>query len=255
MDAERLPQGLVRHEAAELPPTVAQMLYERDQLLWLRLPEPERESCAGFDVAKLRVLFAARPGFFRSHWSVENAVAHDRDALTADGVLGENLPAAAWYVSTILQGDGESLAEFMATCAPFAAPPMLDDAEHEDGAWLFIGSNPPAAPAREGRKKRKLGDAAAAIEGRPEHTDDIGEPPASGTWHVQLQGSKTWLVRPLLEAEDWDGAPPSLGGKPGAVKGAHGIERLRIEVGAGELLIINTMMWWHRTERTGRRES
>ena len=44
--------------------------------------------------------------------------------------------------------------------------PMLDDAEHEDGAWLFIGSNPPAAPAREGRKKRKLGDAAAAIEGK-----------------------------------------------------------------------------------------
>ena len=74
MDSARLPHGLVRHEAAEMPPGVLQQLYERDQLLWLRLPEGQRAACTQWSLAGLREQFAATPGFFSGHWSVENAV-------------------------------------------------------------------------------------------------------------------------------------------------------------------------------------
>eukprot|EP01043_Picozoa_sp_COSAG02_P021031 COSAG02_NODE_1055_length_14928_cov_67.022726_10_plen_423_part_00 len=249
----RLPRGLERHNLAELPPGVAQVLYERDQLLWLKLDSSHCSSCADFSIESVKAQFATAPDFFSSHWSVENAVRHKQAALSPAAVLGgDGLPAGAWYCSSILQDDSDALASFSAS-VPFATPGSeILDAEHDDGVWLFIGANPAAANETQDTpalKKRRVANSkmqgGSAIQGRPEHTDDVDH---SGTWHVQLQGSKTWYVRPQLESDEWDGDPPTLAHKTGAEKGPNGGWRLRIHVGAGEMLLINTRLWWHRTE-------
>eukprot|EP01048_Picozoa_sp_COSAG05_P036259 COSAG05_NODE_16232_length_350_cov_1.446215_1_plen_60_part_10 len=46
--AERLPLGIVRHDLSELPLEVAMQLYERDQILWVRLDEDSRRKCEQF---------------------------------------------------------------------------------------------------------------------------------------------------------------------------------------------------------------
>jgi hypothetical protein len=51
-----------------------------------------------------------------------------------------------------------------------------------------------------------------------------------------------------VESDEWGGDPPTLSHKTGAEKGPNGGWRLRIRVGAGEMLFINTRLWWHRTE-------
>ena len=114
------------------------------------------------------------------------------------------------------------------------------DALHDDGLWLFVGSNP-------NPKKRARGGAGAeALTGRPEHTDDVVH---SGTWHVQLCGSKTWHVRPCAAAEDWQQDPPVLReGEHGVVRRAGRGLRLKIEAQQGDLLIVNTRAWWHCTD-------
>lgn len=78
---------------------------------------------------------------------------------------------------------------------PSGSPSLLQvlGAEHDDGVWLFVGANPATAggggggkppKAKKRRKGVETGAAAAPIQGRPEHTDDVNH---SGTWHVQLQ--------------------------------------------------------------------
>ena len=252
--AERLPNGLERHDASSLTPAEAMAIYKRDNLLWLRLAPADRRKCAAFGLQSLQEQFSQNEKFFTNHFSVENACQHDRQRLTAESIFGSSeessavLNSGAFYVSSILQRNKKALATFFAS-VPFAEPPLLV-ADHDDGAWLFFGRNPtkPAPAARAGAKRQKTTAAAAApepIDGRPEHTDNVTH---SGTWHAQLRGTKTWYVRPLKTAEVWEGSPPTLAGKPGAVQGTLAGARLRIVVEEGDLLVINTRVWWHRTE-------
>lgn len=234
-------------------------LYERDQVLWVRLAGSERATCQQFELSTLRAQYAAEPDFFTSHWNVENACGQTEAATSAVAVLGaEGSPTAdagtisqtrgAYYVSCILQSNEEGLARFFQS-VPFAEPRLLEGATHDDGVWLFVGSNPAAVPPNggglAGGKKRKQPEA-VAITGRPEHTDAVSH---SGTWHVQLSGTKTWFIRPLRDEEGWEGTPPDLDGKEGAfVDTDSKVWRLRIDASQGDLLLVNTRMWWHCTE-------
>lgn len=59
------------------------------------------------------------------------------------------------------------------------------------------------------------------VDGRPEHTDDL-PPSILGTWHVQVCGAKEWFVRQRGEVN-------------------------RVLCDAGDLLLIDTRLWRHRT--------
>merc|ERR1712217_1020646 len=59
----------------------------------------------------------------------------------------------------------------------------------------------------------------------------------SGTWHLQLQGSKVWMLRPTSE----------LVRKNRALRGA----KLRVLCEEGDVLCINTRLWWHKTHIPG----
>ena len=81
------------------------------------------------------------------------------------------------------------------------------------------------------------------LQGRPEHTDAVDH---SGTWHVQLSGFKTWHIRPVESAPEFEGCPPDCGDDEleGVKEGGGGYV---VECEAGDLLLINTRAWWHRT--------
>ena len=86
---DRLPLGIMRHDLSEIPLEVAMQLYDRDQILWIRLDDGGRRKCAAFDPAELRHHFNTDPSFFSSHWNVENSGAGRTEReLSAMHVLG-----------------------------------------------------------------------------------------------------------------------------------------------------------------------
>merc|ERR1712196_595802 len=144
------------------------------------------------------------------------------------------MPSRPFYVSSILQGHEAAMKRFY-TQVPFADPPVLGTASGvhcDDGVWLFVGKN-------------TLGEHCKPITGRPEHTDAVEH---SGTWHMQVMGSKTWLVRPIADSTAWPAAIPDITQCRNAFQGADGQWRLSIEVEQGDLLFVNTRLWWHHTK-------
>ena len=176
-------------------------------------------------------------------WSVENKGDHAKAELTPGTVFGKGPPRGQYYVSSILQKNGAGLKHFFAQ-VPFAEAPVLAKAKaaHDDGVWLFVGAN--EMPKKQAGKRKRVEP--SVLGGRPEHTDAVDH---SGTWHVQLKGHKTWYVRPCVDAHDWGSSPPELGtGKRGVVKEGRGGSKLKILCEEGDLLLINTRAWWHKTE-------
>eukprot|EP00035_Acanthoeca_spectabilis_P005487 m.114283 g.114283 ORF g.114283 m.114283 type:complete len:464 (+) comp13048_c0_seq1:1681-3072(+) len=195
-------------------------------------------------------------------------------------------PPPRFYVSTILNNVDSAVDDFL-SAAPSPPAGLFADATYDDGLWLFVGRNPcrssaddgaPAPPseatgthdqgldnggAKNGRRhgKRRRVEAASgnksdapstndeegeALAGRAEHTDDVDH---TGTWHIQLCGTKTWELRPATDAPVWGDTPPTLTPKlPGAVKARGGRVVLRLVVEEGDLLMVNTRAWWHKTE-------
>merc|ERR1719162_1780456 len=100
---------------------------------------------------------------------------------------------------------------------------------HEECAWGFFGSNQ---------------DPVAPLLGRPEHSDSVEH---AGTWHMQCSGTKTWNIRPLDDSRLWSDAGcccPKLD----TPADSDGHCRLHVKCEQGDLLIVNTRLWYHQTE-------
>eukprot|EP00051_Salpingoeca_urceolata_P020156 m.300401 g.300401 ORF g.300401 m.300401 type:complete len:860 (-) comp19555_c3_seq4:232-2811(-) len=125
-----------------------------------------------------------------------------------------------WYCSFVLNKSTCPPGGFERTLKTLAptTPHLSDDVTYTPNVWFFFGNN----------------HAKTQLAGRTEHTDVITH---HGTWHVQLSGCKVWRVRPDEGAAGWPGgAPPQLDD-----------ERLVVVAEAGDLLLINTMLWFHET--------
>ena len=117
----------VCHEASTLTAETAAALYQRDQLLWIRLPEPERAACSSFSPGlNLHRLNQAHPKAVSSRWSVENAGSCCRSELQPGSLLSSptSLLGGRWYVSAVLQRNKAALGSFLGGL-PFAAPPPV----------------------------------------------------------------------------------------------------------------------------------
>ena len=87
----------------------------------------------------------------------------------------------------------------------------IEKTRHGPAAWIFFGRNT---------------DGAGELAGRAEHTDAVAH---SGTWHLQLAGSKVWYVRATSELID-----------DARVRRRLGSQAFRIECRPGDLILINT---------------
>jgi len=96
---------------------------------------------------------------------------------------------------------------------------------HGPCIWFFFGRN-------DGKD----------LTGRPEHTDSVSH---DGTWHYQMSGKKVWHLRPteeLLRMAKEEGCQELLQLEKGS--GGKGV---MLECVAGDVLVVNTRLWWHHT--------
>ena len=190
---------------------------------------------------------------YERKWTVENRGQFTTDdELGATQVLGcddsTSIPGP-YYVSTIISGNDGAFLGKLFQLLPFegaGVPPVLGDSKHDGGCWLFIGSNPhPDDKVSSNCTKRKRDDGPKPLVGRAEHVDEVEH---SGTWHVQLAGSKTWLLRPDLTADWGDADAPDISDSQHHEVSDKNAKRLRIQVEEGDLFILNTRQWYHRTQ-------
>lgn len=222
--------------------------YAKYQIFWVRNNGPgasRRRGCAGKkpNLKHLRNLYERHPKMVRNAFCLESAPWKARDALSpshsevkesVNKLLGcTRSPPGPWYASFVVQHNKKALSAFLAEALPAGAPDFLipqkastsnrtdasESPHHSDALWVFFGRNPSPSP----------------LVGRSEHTDAITH---SGTWHVQLCGSKVWTLRPTAELIRKE-------------KSLRNVRSLRVHCNEGDVLCINTRLWWHSTRIPG----
>ena len=119
------------------------------------------------------------------------------------------------------------------------------------GTWLFLGHHGVSGSAKKKRKRETESEtksdneaAANTLVGRAEHVDEVTH---SGTYHIQIAGTKTWKIRPhpdsmLAEELSINGSVGDNG------KNKRNRWNLEITVEEGDVFVLNTKIWYHRTE-------
>ena len=154
-------------------------------------------------------------------WCVETKEDADERILPRS-FLDSQGDALRAYCSFLIQNDKVALADTLPKL-PLAELDLVKGCAYESAIWVFFGRNP-------------LSSSASDLDGRPEHTDSVSH---DGTWHYQLSGRKVWTIRasPSMKrnldqrfAGDWDET-----------------QRLTVSVEQGDVLVINTRLWFHQT--------
>ncbi len=221
--------------------------YARTRAVLLRRPDGASADQSDGPPPYLRALHAAHPGLLDQTFCREDgqgssaairpgskrARSTDASPATADALLASTCGtptagSAQWYASFIVQRERAAVDACLAS-VPCAEPPCLSGrgVRHGGAIWWFIGRNPPqpAARARGARHAARAADGAAALPGRPEHTDAVSH---DGTWHYQLEGKKAWSLRPTDEL-------------------CRGQPTETVVCAPGDILVLSTREWWHST--------
>jgi hypothetical protein len=137
------------------------------------------------------------------------------------------------YCSFIIQDETAST-EFTDRIAPYPTLPLVPvDTTSTNRIttavpyWIFLGRN------------TQVQSGSDTMKGRSEHTDDIQH---DGTFHYQLSGTKRWIIRPTDELRK------KLQHSCERTDFAQTCQSLTICLEESDLLVINTRLWWHRTE-------
>lgn len=194
------------------------------------------------------------PQACEKNWTVENrgTLECDQD-LTIATLLDQS--NQSFYVSTIVHlKDSEAFAELHDHLPNQELNSILEDLHITSGLWLFIGHHAASEattaattePLKHPSKRLKVGTKEPMI-GRAEHVDEVTY---AGTFHVQISGTKTWLIRPHPDLfVETNPTLPDLSKVPGAERSPKtGAWRLRIEVQQGDVFVLNTKIWYHYTE-------
>ena len=142
-----------------------------------------------------------------------------------------------WYASFIAQHDEKLLNKLNTKLLPI---PFIDtNVFHSDIIWFFIGKNI---------------DQTCPLEGRAEHTDSVTH---DGTWHYQCSGEKIWEIRPTQKLINIiNNSKKKM--MNNSNNNNNNIEtkqehltmdnKMIIKCHAGDVLLINTKLWWHHTK-------
>ena len=206
---------------ADTEATLLLDFYQKHQILHVRgvAKDTNDSSAATQAVHQLRALWTSHPESVAKHWSVENAgTSSNADQLMPASVLGGSgsMPAASFYVSTILQGTenvNSCQEKFLSAACPHAVPPFFvtvsgsgprrrpvpsssssssspSSASASASATASASPSGPwgpvthCAPVWVFLGNHACGEGAEPLAGRPEHTDAVGH---SGTWHYQVR--------------------------------------------------------------------
>jgi|EP00945_MAST-04E_sp_MAST-4E-sp1_P000927 hypothetical protein len=167
---------------------------------------------AAFDLSVLKGVYDNAPTHIKQSFCIENGGDNSAALRESKGSLPLDT-GGTWYSSFIVQKDRSSLRRVYE-----AVPlPSLEGLHHSDVVWFFCGKN---------SQEKDL-------TGRPEHTDSVTH---DGTWHLQTSGTKVWQIRPtdeLLNREETEGITNKT--------------RFTLECNEGDVLLVNTRVWWHQT--------
>ena len=117
--------------------------------------------------------------------------------------------------------------------------PFIDtNVFHSDIIWFFIGKNI---------------DQTCPLEGRAEHTDSVTH---DGTLHYQCSGEKIWEIRPTQKLinniinNNSKKKMMNSNNNNNDTKQDHLTmdNKMIIKCQAGDVLLINTKLWWHHTK-------
>lgn len=222
--------------------------YQKHQVLHIRGCRAASIKGDQFGLSALQRLHAAAGDMVTETFTIETASKSDCgwSNYTSRDVLGSDIaPAGAWYTSFIAQGSSHINPDGRAGLSEFVCALPLKDLSsvlgnkismiNTEPIWVFVGRN----------CSQK-----AMLVGRPEHTDDVSH---DGTWHYQAKGSKMWYLRPA-ESPEWGDHPIVVENVSHAFKKrlphldfSDKIERLGVLVCEGDVIIVNTRLWWHQT--------
>jgi len=172
------------------------------------------------------------------------------------------------YCSFLVQHD-EEVVQTTLQNLPFSDFIFDDDAnqhiQYGPCIWFFFGWNY-QLKLNDDDNSIYLEENDGSLQGRPEHTDSVSH---DATWHYQFSGSKIWKLRPTMEllqkarsaACESDSSNDGLRSWPlqqtnneGKSDNSNNIERnsnggipITIQCSKGDVLIINTRLWWHQT--------
>ena len=212
-------------------------------------------------------------------WTIENHV-KDTKKSSPPKITPETLKAftgtgTSFYVSTIVhrkpeEEKSDETIDKRASSAHQSLMEMLpkfdnvfeDINENGDpsGTWLFLGHHGVSVPSTNSSKKKpkkqKLSHEKADIKisstlsGRAEHVDEVTH---SGTYHIQISGTKTWKIRPHPDSvlgQEF-GLDSDKGNLLRTIPGAEQSKkcwRIKINVEEGDVFVLNTKIWYHCTE-------
>lgn len=208
--------------------TKVQQLYEKYYVVLIQgYTNPLAET---FDFNYLSDLYKDYNDDIEQSWSIENSQNH----LTCKDVFqnAKTLSRKNWYISTILQHNDSLVQKFLKDCPCINPFPPSCNIKYTQPIWIFCG-------------KCNL---KSSFDGRKEHTDSISH---SGTWHYQCSGKKIWHIRPAEESEEWNKLAPKILKKTKKYKLDESIDKdgyLSACCNTGDILMINTKLWWHSTK-------
>ena len=186
-------------------------------------------------IQDIEALFESLNDEDQKSWCIENSNLSSN--LTA-GTIGDNKMLdhsflnkdckVNGYCSFLIQHDAIVKDYLLEHRLPFVSLPIkpVKKFDHGPCLWFFYGRNNCDENSN------------SMLKGRPLHTDSISH---DGTWHYQFSGTKIWYLRPTEELKDR---------RNPETKHACGESDLEIaiECREGDVLLVNTRLWWHRTD-------
>lgn len=159
----------------------------------------------------------------QTSWCIENLGANKEDELTFKTFLAPQITTDRAYCSFLVQKDKEKYEMLLERLPLTNLSPSVDSQwTYEPCLWIFFGRN----SADKG-----------PLEGRSLHTDSVSH---DGTWHYQLSGEKEWYISPSCDLlKHWKERP--------IPQEFNESTKIRIHCQEGDVLIVNTKLWFHRT--------
>ena len=228
-----------------------------------------------FQACDVQSLFKSLNDQDKESWCIENGTdegSNNKQTTPGEFLSINTLNDQRGYCSFLVQHSKLEMNNLLANRLPLVhLPVMANESEAPKGGnntmkvhygpclWFFFGKN-----QKNVNKEQSANDNTPTIlRGRPEHTDSVTH---DGTWHYQLSGTKIWKLRPTIELMKRIGEYTQQQKKDNPLAGTkrkidstnticcndnvdYALDKTYVEVECkeGDIIFLNTRLWWHST--------